>query len=111
MIGAISARFGTATKPVAETSSQSDVAYGVVEAPIAQWEDAHYSVTLSRGSFLNTFQLVMFTKQLNTQAEASVIEAPKQKHQEALQNDIARVEKVADDLETARRNNLKAFKP
>jgi len=111
MIEAISARFGTATKPVADTSFQSDVAYGVVEAPIAQWEDAQYSVTLSRGSFLNTFQLVMFTKQLTAQAEASVIEAANQEREEALQNEIARVKKVADDLETARQNNLKAFKP
>ena len=111
MIEAISARFGTATKPVADTSSQSDVAYGVVEAPIAQWEDAQYSVTLSRGSFLNTFQLVMFTKQLTAQAEASVIEAANQEREEALQKEIARVKKVADDLETARQDNLKAFKP
>jgi hypothetical protein len=93
MIEAISARYGTATKPVAETSSQSDVAYGVVEAPIAQWEDAQYSVTLSRGSFLNTFQLVMLTKQLNAQAEASVIEAAKQEREEAPQKAIARREK------------------
>jgi len=111
MIEAISARFGTATKPVADTSSQSDVAHGVVEAPIGQWEDAKYSVTLSRGSFLNTFQLVMFTKQVMAQAEASVIEAANQEQEEALQKEIARVKKVTDDLETARQNNLKALKP
>jgi hypothetical protein len=101
----------TATKPVADTSFQSDVVDGVVEALIAQWEDAQGSVTLSRGSFLNIFQLVMFTKQVTAQAEASVIEAANQEREEALQNEIARVKKVADDLETAQQNNLKAFKP
>src|SRR3984893_18202926 len=34
MIGAISTRFGTATKPVAETSSESDVAYCFVDVLI-----------------------------------------------------------------------------
>jgi hypothetical protein len=36
----------------------------------------------------------MFAKQLNAQAEASVIEAAKQEREEAPQKEIARVKKV-----------------
>ena len=68
-------------------------------------------MSLSRESFLNTFQLVVLTKQLNAQAEASVIEAAKQERADAPQNEIARGKKAADDLETERQANLKAFRP
>ena len=68
-------------------------------------------MTLSYDSALNTFHLVMFTKQLNAQAEASVIEAAKQERADAPQKEIARVKKAADDLETERQANLKVFRP
>lgn len=110
MIAAISTDYGSVTEVAAETSSHSDVAYDSTEA-IAQWGNAQYSVTLSRDSFLNAFQLVVLTKQLNAQAEASVIEAAKQARTDAPQEEIARGEKAADDLETERQSHLKTFRP
>jgi hypothetical protein len=110
MIAGISASYGPVTKPVAETGSHSDAAYAVVE-PLARWEDSQYSFTLSRESFLNDFRLVMVAKQLDAQAEASVIEAAKQERSDAPQEEIARTKKAADELEAERQSNLKAFRP
>jgi hypothetical protein len=110
MIGVISASYGPVTKSAAETSSQADPGYGEMEA-IARWGDTQYSVTLSRESFLNAFRLVVLTKQLNSEAEASAVEAAKLERSDAPQKEIARTKKAADDLETERQANLKAFRP
>ena len=112
MTRAISAKYGPATIPiVAAPASLASTTYGVTQAPIAQWEDPQYSVILSRTSFLNGFQLVICSKELNDQAEAASATAAKQEREDAPQMEIARVKKEADDLETARQNNLKSFRP
>lgn len=111
MVRAISASYGAVTtKAAPETSPHANVAYGVAER-VAQWEDTKYSVTLSRESSLNAFQLVVLAKRLNTQAEESIVEAEAQERTDAPQKAIDRDKKAADDLETQRRTNLKAFRP
>jgi len=112
MVRAISARYGTASIPImAPLASLASTTYGVTQAPISHWEDLQYSVTLSRTSFLNGFQLVICTKQLNDQAEAASVAAAKQEREDAPQIEIARAKKEADNLETVRQNNLKSFRP
>ncbi len=112
MTRAISAKYGPATIPiVAAPTSLANTSYGTPQAPIAQWEDLQYSVVLSRTPFLNAFELVISTKQLNDQAEAASAAAVKQEQQNAPQVELARLKKIADDLETARQDNLKAFRP
>jgi hypothetical protein len=111
MIRAVSAKYGAATIPIAAAASAENPVYDATQASIAQWEDLQYSVILSRTTFLNTFQLVICTKQLNDQVEAASAAAAKQERQDAPQMEIARVKKQADDLETARQNNLKSFRP
>ena len=112
MTRAISAKYGPATVTiVAAPASLANTSYGTPQAPIAQWEDLQYSVVLSRTPFLNAFQLVISTKQLNDQAEAASAAAVKQEQQNAPEVELARVKKAADDLETARQDNLKAFRP
>ena len=111
MIRAISMSYGTATTVAAKAGSDSATVYRTLEPPLAQWEDGQYSVTLSRDSLLDTFHLVILTKQLNAKAETSVIEAAKQERADAPQKEIDRAKKIADDLETARQANLKAFRP
>ena len=111
MVRAISAKYGAATIPIVAAGSLGNTTYGATETPIAQWENLQYSVILSRTSFLNSFQLVICTKQLNDQAEADSAAAAKQAREDAPQLEIARVKKEADNLETARRNNLKSFRP
>jgi hypothetical protein len=112
MVRAISAKYGPATIPiVAAPASLAKATYGSPQGPIARWEDPQYSVVLSRTPFLNAFQLVISTKQLNDQAEAASAAAAKQEQQNAPQLELARLKKAADDLETARQDNLKAFRP
>jgi hypothetical protein len=111
MTRAISAKYGAATIPIVAAGSLGNTTYGVTQAPIAQWEDPQYSVILSRTPFLNAFQLVMCSKQLNDQAEAASAAATKQAREDAPQMEIARAKKEAGDLEAARQNNLKFFRP
>ncbi|HEV2173751.1 MAG TPA: hypothetical protein VGR71_09300 [Nitrospira sp.] len=111
MTRAISAKYGAAAIPIVAAGFMATTTYGVTQAPIAQWEDPQHSVILSRTSFLNGFQLVICTKELNEQAEAASVLAAKQEREDAPQMKIARAKKAADDLEAVRQNNLKSFRP
>lgn len=110
MIGAISASYGAVAQRTSAVTTTANATFGADEA-IAQWEDARYLVTLSREPFLNAFRLVVLTKQMNTLADASVAEAAAQARVDAPQKEIDRGKKAADDLETQREANLKAFRP
>jgi hypothetical protein len=78
---------------------------------IALWENSLDSVALSRRGLSNSFQLVLFSKQLNGQAEAAIASAARGQREDAPQREIARVKKEADDLEAMRQTNLKTFQP
>lgn len=110
MVRVISAKYGAATTPVAETNPPAIVAYGSREVAIAFWEDSQYSLTLSRSPLSQSFQLVIFSKRLNAQAEAAIAEAIQQDRNDAPQREIARAKKEADDLAILRQTNLKAFR-
>jgi hypothetical protein len=110
MVQAISAKYGVAA-PVGESSAPASLGYRAAESPIAKWEDVQYSVTLSRVTFLNGFQLVMFTKQMEDQADAAIIQAARQAREDAPGKEVARVKKEADDLQTTRLKNVQAFRP
>jgi hypothetical protein len=111
MIQAVSAKYGTATRPAAEIKFGRNENYGTTEKVIARWEDSQYSVTLFPSALSHTFGLVLFSKQLNAQAEASVAEAVKLERQEAPQKEVARLKKDADNLEEARLKSRKTFRP
>ncbi len=107
MIRAISANYGPEIKAAASTEDMSHDAKKLV----GQWEDEKYSVSLSRDSFLNAFQLVVLAKQTSERADASLADAAAQERADAPQKEIDRGKKAADDLETVRQANLKAFRP
>jgi hypothetical protein len=111
MVQAMSAEYGTATRPTVEINFPTTETYGTREKVIVRWEDPQYSFNLFRSSLSNTFGLVMFTKQLNAQAEAVIAQTVKLEQQEAPQKELARVKKEADDLETSRQKNMKTFHP
>jgi hypothetical protein len=111
MVQAISAKYGIATRPVADSNTPTGLSYSSSDIQIALWEDSQYSVTFSRSPLSNSFQLVMFSKRLNREAEAGIAAALRQEREDAPQKEIARVKKAADDLETARQKNLKTFRP
>jgi hypothetical protein len=111
MVQAISATYGTATRPPVDTNAPAHVSYSSTDIQVALWENSQYSVTLFRSPLSASFQLVMLSKQLNDQAEAAIAEAVAQEREDAPQTEIARVKKEADDLAITRQANLKAFRP
>jgi hypothetical protein len=110
VVRAMSAKYGVATLPIAQ-ADPSAISYGGPAEPVAFWQDSQYLVTLSRSPLSKTFQLVMLSKQMNGQAETAIAEAVAQESEQAPQKEVARLKKEADDLETQRQNNLKAFRP
>jgi hypothetical protein len=111
MVKAISAQYGAATLSVAEANPPASVGYSNMQKPIAFWQDSQDSLTLSRSPLSTAFQLVLFSKQLNGQADAAIAEAAKQERDDAPQLEAARAKTAADELETERQNNLKTFRP
>ena len=111
MIRAVSAKYGVATRPVAAVVNfPMNPSYKATEKVIGRWEDPQYSVNLFR-SYGDTFALVMFTKQLDTQAGISIAESVKLEQQDAPLKEAARVKKGADDLEIDRQKNIKTLRP
>ena len=111
LVQAISAQYGTATRPDAQVSFPTNELYGSTEKVIARWEDSQYSINLFRSSFLSSFGLVMFSKRLDAQAGVAIAESAKLNGQEDLQKGIERQKKEADNLEVAREKNRKTFRP
>ena len=111
MIRVITAKYGVATRPVAEVNFPTNPSYNSTEKVIARWEDLQYSLSLIRSSVPETFAIVMFDKRLDAQAEVSIAESVQLERQEAPQKEAARVKKVADDLEGERQKNIDVLRP
>jgi hypothetical protein len=65
VIRVISAKYGVATRPVAEVNFPTNPSYNSTEKVIARWEDGQYSLSLIRSSVPETFAIVMFDKRLD----------------------------------------------
>jgi len=89
MIEAISAKYGIAARPVATSVlfSSSQI-YNDNEKVIALWEDSQYSYNLYRSSNQPTFGMLIFSKRLDTLAQAATLEAMWLDNQEAPQREI-----------------------
>jgi len=111
MTKALSAEYGVASRPVTKTESTDNAGYSDIPETIALWQDAQHYVTLVRSSMSDDFQLVLSSKQMNSQAEAAIAAAATQAVKDAPQIKIARAKKEAADLEATRQANLKAFRP
>lgn len=115
MIEALSAKYGTATKPAAKTISfSSSLVYNKQEKIIACWEDAQYSFNLFR-SYSQTFGIVVFSKRLDALARTAVLEALRLDIQEAPEREIERKKKRDEEnriaQEKARLANKATFRP
>src|SRR6266487_652764 len=116
MVGAISAKYGTATRPDAKIILFSSFqVYNDSEKVIARWEDSQYSFNLFRSSYQPTFGMLVFSKQLDALARAAVVEAIRLDEQEAPQREIERQKKQAEEdhaaQEQARLVNKPSFRP
>ena len=115
VVEALSAEYGTATKPAAEVIFSSSQVYNDSEVVIARWEDSQYSFNLFRSSYQPTFGMVGYSKRLDALAGAAIAEAIRLDEQEAPQREIDRQKKqdAKDRTEDAkaRLENKPKFRP
>ena len=116
MVEAISAKYGTATRPTAKIIlfSSSQI-YNDSENVIARWEDSQYSFNLFRSSYQPTFGMLVFSKRLDPLAQAAIAKAIRLDDQEAPQRETERQMKQHEEnraeQEQARAMNKPAFRP
>jgi hypothetical protein len=111
MVKSISAKYGPPTNIALEGDSATNEQYEVRQKLVASWEDSQYSFCLVRSSFSGGFELVIYSKRLNAEAEIALAEAVKLEKQEEPQREAERQKKDADDLEVTRQKNQKSFRP
>jgi hypothetical protein len=75
MVQAVSALYGTATRPATEINFSTKHSYESREKVIARWEDSQNSVNLFRSGILGSFGLVVLSKRVNAEAEAAITES------------------------------------
>jgi len=116
MIEALSAKYGTATRPTAKiiVFSSTEV-YNDSESVVARWEDSQYSFNLFRSTYQPTFGMLVFSKRLDPLAQTAIAEAIRLDEQGAPQREIERqrTQDKADraEQEKARIENKVAFRP
>jgi septin family protein len=116
MVEAISARYGTASRPDATVILFSTFqVYDDSEKVIARWENAQYSFNLFRSSYQPTFGMLIFSKRLDILAQEAIAEAIRLDEQEDPQREIER-QKIQGEAnqaaqEKARLANKTNFRP
>jgi hypothetical protein len=111
MMKAISAKYGPPANVSPEAESAANGRYDAKGKPVATWEDSQYSFNLVRSSFTDGFELVIYSKRANAEAEVAIAEAVKLEEQEIPKREAERQKKETSDLEVARQKNQKNFRP
>src|SRR6266436_775432 len=111
MVKSISTKYGPATNIALAIDSATNDRYDVKQKLVASWEDSQYSFKLVRSSFSGDFELVIYSKRLNAEAEVALAEAVKLEKQEQPQREAERQKKQTDELEATRQKNQKSFRP
>ena len=111
MVKAISARYGKGVRLYPEIDFPNHDVYLSPEKVIAQWDDSQNSVTFFHSTGLESFGLAVFSKRVNAQAEAAIVESAKLAKEQAPQKEIDRQKKEVDDADIARQKNIKSFRP
>ena len=111
MVKSISAKYGPATSVALEMDAATNAQYEVRQKAVASWEDSQYSLNLVRSSYSNAFELVIYSKHVNAEADAAFAQTVKVDEQQAPQKAIERQKKEADAIELTRQKNQKSFRP
>ena len=85
--------------------------YDVKEKTLATWENDQYSLNLICSSFSDRFGLVIYSKQVNIEAQLAIAEASRIEEQQAPQREAERQKKRTDALEMVRQKNQRNFRP
>ena len=112
LMQSIAAKYGPPIDPVTEIDlSTGERRGGPEEKVVAHWEDAKYSLTLSRSYLVKGFTLIMYSLQTNAAADEAIAKAIKLEEQQGPQKEADRQKKEADELALARLKNLQSFRP
>jgi hypothetical protein len=111
MVKSVAAKYGPATSVALDIDSAGNEQYELRQKPVATWEDSQYSFNLVRSSFSNAFQLVIYSKRVNAEADAALAQVVKVDELEAPQRAVARQKKETDAMEITRQKNQKSFRP
>jgi len=111
MVKAISAQYGLGVRLYPEIDFPSNDVYSAPAKVIARWDDSQNSVNFLHSTGPESFGLVMFSRRLNAQAEAAIVESANLAKEQAPQKEIDRQKKEVDDLDIARQKNMKSFRP
>ena len=116
MVEAISAKFGTATKPAAKIVTFSSFqVYNDSEKVIARWENSEYSCSLFRSFYEPTYGMLVLAKRLDGLAQSAITEANRLDEQEAPRREAERQKKQDGEdratQEKARLANKEVFRP
>lgn len=109
MIEAISAKYGAASRPAAEILFPT--VFNENAKVLARWEDARYSFNLVRTPYQGGFGMVVLSKRLDAQAQASIVEAVRLEAQEAPEREATLEKKQADEARVEREKARQANKP
>jgi hypothetical protein len=105
MIAAISGVYGLGTRPTAEIAYHS--LYGETAAVIARWEDPEYSYNLVHSGDQLSFAMVLYSKVLDAQAQAAIVEALRLDKVEAPRTELAR-QRARDEAERLRLEEVRS---
>jgi hypothetical protein len=111
MVKSISSKYGARANIALEIDYPANERNDMRQKPVASWQDAQYSLDLVRAPFSGDFQLLIYSKRLNTEAEIALTEAVKLDKEEGPQREAARLKKGIDDAEATRQKNQKVFRP
>ena len=111
MVKSISEKYGPAPSVKPQVDSATNERYEMRQKPVATWEGSQYSFNLVRSSFSGGFELLIYSKRLNAEAEVALAEAVKLEKQEEPQREAERQKKQIGDLEATRQKNQKSFRP
>jgi hypothetical protein len=111
MVKSVAAKYGPATSVALDIDSAGNEQYEMRQKPVASWEDSQYSFNLVRSPFSNAFQLVIYSKRVNAEADAELAQVVKVDELEAPQRAVARQKKETDAMEITRQKNQKSFRP
>ena len=112
LMQSIAAKYGPPIDPVTEIDlSTGERRGGPEKKAVAHWEDAKYSLTLSRSYLVDSFTLIMYSLQTNAAADEAMAKALKLEEQQGPQKEADRQKKEADELALARLKNLQSFRP
>jgi hypothetical protein len=111
MVKSISLRYGQATSIELEIDPVANAQYNLEQKSLASWRDSQFSVDLVRSSLAQGFELVIYSKGVNAEADLASAQAVKLEEEERPEKEANQRKKEADDLEATREKNQKSFRP